>query len=88
MKLAAMEANRPDSDPLSLNTDIAHLYIALPDAWHAFMPSAFDAVRAKVMGLELHLRHTIKLGRFRDRASFGKKFVAVCEGIVFTWRRG
>jgi len=49
--LAAMKANRPDSHPASLDTDIANLNVSFSDARRAFVPSAFDAVRAKVVRL-------------------------------------
>jgi len=53
-ELVAVEANRADSDPPSLDADVAHPDVPLPDAGLALTSSAFDAVRAKVVGLEFH----------------------------------
>ncbi len=71
-ELVAMKANRADSDPLPLDADVAHPDVALLDPWLAFMSSAFDAIRAKVVRLKLHSRYTIKLGRFRGALFFRK----------------
>ncbi len=71
-ELSAIQANRADSGPASLNTDVANLDVALSDARLALASFAFDALGAKVVRLYLHLRPTIKLGRFRRRRVFGK----------------
>ena len=55
-ELAAIEANRPYSDPSSPNADIAGLDVPFANPG---LRSAFGAFGAEVVGLEFHLRSTI-----------------------------
>lgn len=71
-ELAAVEANRSDSSPVALDSDVASLDVALADSGLALAPRALDAVGAEVVRLEFHLRSTIKLVRSWDRSFFSE----------------
>lgn len=84
-ELSAIQANRADSGPASLNTDVANFDVALSDTRFAFPSFTFDALGAKVVRLYLHLRPTIKLGRFRCHRVFGKTNRYGAPMVSFCW---
>ena len=63
-ELTAMQTQRANPRPASLNADVANLDVALPDAWLALAAFALDAFRAKIVWLKFHLIPIINPGRF------------------------
>ena len=70
--MAAIQANRSDSHPPTFDSDIAGLDVSLSDSGLPLPPSGLDAIRAKVVGLEFHLRYTIIGGVFLFQSFFSE----------------
>ena len=87
-ELAAVKANGANSNPLTLDAHVAGFDIPLSNAGMSLPSAAFDATRAKVVGLEFHSRYTIKLGRFGGALFFWKTIHSYPFVVCFRVRQG